>query len=161
LNAPHLLLNLLHADFATEDGGNSQVPALSGIGRSHHVFGIKHLLSQLGDTQGTELMTSTRGQGSETDHEKVQTRKGDHVDGEFSQVRVELAGETETGGDAGHDGGDEVVEVAVGGGIEFEGTDADIIQSLIVNAERFVRVFNELLQTGLEDARFSLRKGKR
>ena len=159
LDAPHLLLNLLHADLATEDGGNSQVPALSGIGSSHHVFGIKHLLCQLGDAQGTELVTSTRGQGRESDHEKVQTRKGDHVDGEFSQVRVELAGETETGGDAGHDGGDEVVKVAVGGGIKFESTDADIIQSLIVNAKGFVRVFNELLHTGLEYARFFGGKG--
>lgn len=146
LNAPHLFLDLLHADFTTEDGSHSQVPPLSRIGSSHHVFGIKHLLGQFGDTQGTELMTSTRGQGRESDHEKVQTREGDHVDGEFSQVRVELTGETEAGGDAGHDGGDEVVEVAVGGGIEFEGTNADIIQSLVVNAEGFVRVFNELLQ---------------
>jgi len=127
LNTPHLFFNLLHADFPTENGCNSQVPALSRIGGSHHVLGIKHLLSQLGDTQCTELMTSTRSQGRESDHEKVQTREGDHVDREFSQVGVELAGETETSGDAGHDGGDEVVEVTVGRGIEFEGADADVI----------------------------------
>jgi hypothetical protein len=38
-----------------------------------------------------------------------------------------------------------VVEVAVGGGIEFESTNADIVQSFIVNTECFVRILNELL----------------
>ena len=127
LNTPHLFLNLLHADFPTEDGSNSQISALSRIGGSHHVLGIKHLLSQFGDAQRTELMTSTWSQGCESDHEKVQTREGDHVDGELSQVGVELAGETEAGGDARHNGGDEVVEVAVGGGSEFEGANANVI----------------------------------
>ena len=90
-------------------------------------------------------MTSTRSQGSESDHEKVQTREGDHVDGKFSKIRVELTRETETSGDTRHDCRDEVVEISIGRGIEFEGPNANIIQSLIVNTESLVRVFNELL----------------
>lgn len=100
LNTPHLFLNFLHADFSAEDGGNSQIPTLSGIGSGHHVLCVKHLLGQFRDTQGAELLTSTRCKRCETDHEEVQTGKGDHVDGEFSEIRVELAGETETGGNA-------------------------------------------------------------
>src|SRR6202023_1684592 len=127
LHTSHLLLNFLHADLTTEDGRDSEVSSLSWIRSRHHVLGIKHLLSQLRNTEGTELVASTRCQGSETDHEEVQTREGDHVDCEFSEIRVELTGESETGGDTRHDSRDEVVEISVGGSIEFEGTNADIV----------------------------------
>lgn len=140
-----MFLDFLHADFSAEDGGNSQIPTLSGIGSSHHVLCVKHLLGQFRDTQGAELLTSTRCKRRETDHEEVQTGKGDHVDGEFSEIRVELAGETETGGNARHDCRDEVVEVSIGGGVEFEGTNADIVQGLVVDTESLVRVFDELM----------------
>jgi len=60
-----------------------------------------------------------------------------------------LTGEPETGSDAGHDGGDEVVEITVGGCIKLEGSDADVVQSLVVNAEGFIRVFNELLYASM------------
>jgi hypothetical protein len=75
----------------------------------------------------------------------VETGEGDHVDGELSEVRVELTGETETGRDARHDDRDEVVEVAVGGGRELQGTEADIIKSLVVDTEGLVRVLDELV----------------
>jgi hypothetical protein len=75
----------------------------------------------------------------------VETGEGNHVDGELSEVRVELTGETETGRDARHDGRDEVVEVAVGGGRELQGTEADIIKSLVVDTEGLVRVLDELV----------------
>ena len=142
-----MLLNFLHADFPTEDSRDGQISSLSRIGSSHHVLCIKHLLSQLRDAQRAELMTSTRSQGCESDHEKVQTREGNHVDGKFSKVRVELPRKTETSSDTRHDGRDEVVEISVGGGIEFEGADTDIVQRLIVNAESFIRIFNKLLCT--------------
>jgi len=38
-----------------------------------------------------------------------------------------------------------VVEVAIGGSGEFEGTEADVVQSLVVDAERLIGVFNELM----------------
>jgi len=90
-------------------------------------------------------VASTRCQGSETDHEEVQTRERNHVDSEFSKIRVELTRESETGGDARHDGRDEVVEISVRRSIEFEGTNADIVQRFIVNAESLVRVLDKLL----------------
>jgi hypothetical protein len=38
-----------------------------------------------------------------------------------------------------------MVKISIGRGIEFECTNADIVQSFIVNTECFVRVFNKLL----------------
>jgi len=60
-----------------------------------------------------------------------------------------LTWETETGGDAGHDCGNEVVEVTVGRGIELESSNANVIQSLIVNAESFIRVLDKLLHVNV------------
>jgi len=145
LNTPHLFIDLLHADFATENSCDSQVSPLSGIGGGHHVPCIKHLLSQLWDADGMKLSTSTGDQWSKSDHEEVQTWEGNHIDSEFSEIRVELTRETKTSGYAGHNEGNEVVEVAVGRGIEFESTNADIVQCLIVNTECLVRILNELL----------------
>ncbi len=144
-----MLLNFLHADLTAEDGSDSEISSLSWIRRSHHVLRIKHLLSQLRNTKGTELVASTRCQGSEADHEEVQTRERNHVDSEFSKIRVELTGESETGGDARHDSRDEVVEISVRRSIEFKGTDADIVQGFIVNAESLVRVLDKLLRVNM------------
>src|ERR1700737_82442 len=36
LNTPHLFLDFLHADFSSEDGGDGQIPSLSGAGTSRH-----------------------------------------------------------------------------------------------------------------------------
>jgi hypothetical protein len=94
----------------------------------------------------------------------VETGEGDHVDGELSEVRVELTRETETGRDARHDNRDKVVEVAVGRGGELERTEADVIEGLVVNAEGLVRVLDELvhgeggvvrLNDGIGDLRMS------
>jgi len=43
----------------------------------------------------------------------MKSRERHHVDGQLAEVGVELAGETQTRGDAGHGGWNEVVQVAV------------------------------------------------
>jgi len=48
----------------------------------------------------------------------------------LAEVAVELPGETEAGGGATDGGGDEVIEVTVGGCGQLEGAEADVIQSL-------------------------------
>jgi hypothetical protein len=60
-----------------------------------------------------------------------------------------LAGETETGRHAGHDGRDEVVEISVRGGVEFQGAETDVVEGLVVDTERLVRVLDELLRVKL------------
>lgn len=46
------------------------------IGSRHHVLGIEHLLGKFRDSDGTELLTTTGGQGREANHEEVKTREG-------------------------------------------------------------------------------------
>merc|ERR1712057_61845 len=82
--------------------------------------------------------------------------EGDEVDAELAEVRVELTGEAEAAGHAGHAGGAEVVEVTVGGGGELEGTEADVVQGLVVKAHALVGVLDKLVDgeggvVGLDD----------
>jgi hypothetical protein len=56
-----------------------------------------------------------------------------------------LTGETETCGDTGHDSRDEVVQITVGWGGELQGTEADIIQSLVIDTESLIRVLDKLV----------------
>ena len=49
----------------------------------------------------------------------------------LAEVAVELARETERAGGAADSGGDEVVEVLVGGVGELQGAEADVVQRLL------------------------------
>lgn len=90
-------------------------------------------------------MRAAGGEWSKSDHEEVQTWKGNHVDGQLSQVGVELSWESETRRDTGHDGGDEVIQIAVRWVIEFECSHADIVKCLVVDTERLIRVLDQLM----------------
>ena len=121
------------------------------IAGSHHVLGVEHLLRQFRYSQGPVLLTSSGGQGSKPWHEEVETREGHHVDGQFTEIGVELTRESETGGDSGHGGGDEMVQVPVCRSCQFQGPEADIVQSLVIDAVGLVGVLNELMdgQSGI------------
>ena len=164
LDVAHLVLDLLHGDLTAEDGGAGEVTSVTEVGGSHHVLRVEHLLGQLGDGDGAVRVTAAAGQRSESDHEEVKTREGNHVDSQLAEVGVELTGETQTGGDTGHDGGNQVVQVTVRGVGQLEGTHADVVQSLfetvrsilfaifgrsisylVVNTEGLVGVLNQLV----------------
>ncbi|KNE65623.1 hypothetical protein AMAG_19190 [Allomyces macrogynus ATCC 38327] len=145
LHVEHLLVDLLHRHAATEHDSDRQVTAVARVRGGHHVLGIEHLLRELRHRQGAVLLRATRRERRETDHEEVQTRERHKVDGELAQISVELTGETQAGSDARHDGRDEVVEVAVGRGRELERAEANVVERLVVNAERLVRVLDELV----------------
>ena len=130
LDVAHLVLDLLHGDLTAEDGGAGEVAAVTEVGSSHHVLGVEHLLGQLGNGDGAVRRTATAGQRGKADHEEMETREGNHVDGQLAEVGVELTRETETGGNTGHDGRDQVVQVTVRGVGELEGTHANVVQSL-------------------------------
>ena len=53
--------------------------------------------------------------------------------------------DSKTGSDTGHDDRDEVVEISVGGNVELEGSEADIVKSFVVDTEGLVRVFDQLM----------------
>lgn len=90
-------------------------------------------------------MSATAGQRSEADHEEMETGERHHVDSELAQVRVQLAGEAQRNGDTGHNSRHQVVEVAVRGVRQLEGAHADVVESLVVDAEGLVGVLDQLV----------------
>lgn len=156
LDVEHLLVDFLGRHAAAEEGGRGEVAAVAGVGRAHHVLGVEHLLGELGDGEGAVLLRAARSEGSEAHHEEVEAGEGDEVDGDLAEVRVELTGEAEAAGDAGHDDRDEVVQVAEGGGGELEGAEANIVKCFVVDAHGLVGVLDELMDgeggvVGLDD----------
>ena len=85
----------------------------------------------------------------------METGEGDQVDGDLSQVRVELTWETEAASDTGHGSRDQVVKITVGGGGELKGTEADVIKGLVINAHNLVGVFDELMDREGSVVRFN------
>jgi len=75
----------------------------------------------------------------------VESGEGSQVDGELSEIGVELTGESEAAGESGEGGGDEMVKITVGGGGELEGSEADIVEGLVVNAHNLIGVLNKLM----------------
>ena len=145
LNVQHLFIDFLHGHTSTEHGGDGEVSAVARIAGSHHILGVEHLLSQFRNSQGPVLLTSSGRQGSKPWHEEVETRERHHIDGQFTEIGVELTGESETGGDSGHGGGDEMIQVSVCWSCQFQGPEADVVQSLVVDAVSLVGVLNELM----------------
>ena len=124
---------------------HGEVATMPGVRGSHHVLGIEHLLGELWNGDGAVLLASTGGQGGVASHEEVESREGDHVDGQLPQVGVELTGEAQTGRDTGHDDRHKVVEITICRGRQLESAETDIVQSLVVNTESLVRVLDELV----------------
>lgn len=62
-----------------------------------------------------------------------------------------MTGESQASGDAGHDNGDKVVKITIGGRGEFQGPEADVVERLIIDTERFVGVLHKLVdgQSGI------------
>ena len=56
-----------------------------------------------------------------------------------------LTGESKAGGDARHGGGDEMVQVSVGRGRQFQRPEADVVERFVVDDVGFVGVFDELM----------------
>ena len=75
----------------------------------------------------------------------MQSGKGNHVDSQFSQISVQLSRESKTSGDTGHGKRDQMVQIAIGWGCEFQGTETNVIKGLIVDAESLVGVFHKFV----------------
>jgi hypothetical protein len=145
LDVEHLLVDLLGGHTSSEEGGGGEVSSVSGVGSAHHVLGIEHLLGELGDGESSVLLGSSGGEGGESSHEEVETGEGDQVNGELSEIGVELTGESEATGESGEGGGDEMVKITIGWGGKLKSSEADIIKSFIINAHNLIGVLNELM----------------
>ena len=75
----------------------------------------------------------------------METGERYHVDSQFTEISVKLSWESEASGDTGHGGGDEMVQVTVCGGSEFQGSEADVVEGFVINGEGLVGVLNKLM----------------
>jgi len=145
LGVEHLLVDLLHGHTSSEHGGNSQVSSVSWIASGHHVLGVEHLLGELGHSQRSVLLATSGSKWSKAWHEEVKSREWHHVDGELSEIGVKLTWESEASGDTAHGGRDQVVQVTVGRGGELQGSEANVVESLVINAVGLIGVLDELM----------------
>jgi hypothetical protein len=145
LHVHHLLVNLLGRHAASEHAARCQVSAVSWVSGAHHVLGVEALRSELWHGECTVLLRASRGQRGETNHEEMQTRVWDQVDGNLTEIAVELTGESQGASDTAHAGAHKVVQVTVGWGGELEGAEADVVQGLVVQHEGLISVLNDLM----------------
>mmetsp|Transcript_28777 Transcript_28777/g.65208 ORF Transcript_28777/g.65208 Transcript_28777/m.65208 type:complete len:282 (+) Transcript_28777:230-1075(+) len=163
LDVEHLLINFLGRHTTTEHSSTCQVAPVSGISSAHHVLSVKHLLRKLGNCKCTVLLRSTAGERSKSNHEKVKTWEGNNVHSKLSQIRVELARETERTSNSRHHSRNQMVQVSKCRRRQLQSSEANIVQGLIVDAEALVGVLNKLMDregsvVGLDDSIRHLRR---
>jgi hypothetical protein len=145
LDGQHGGVYVLGGDLAAEDARGGEVFALTRIAVNHHIARIEHLLRELMYGELAESFGAGGRYWSESGHEEVKSRERDQVDGHLAKIGIQLTWETEAASHAGHDVGDQVVEVAVLGLFDFQRRFADIVQSLVIEATYGVGVFDELM----------------
>jgi hypothetical protein len=141
----HLLIDLLGGHLSTEAGRGGKVLSATRVASGHHVLAVEHLGDKLRDRGGVVILGVGGRERGKADQEEVKTREGDKVDGKLSEIRVKLTREAEGASDTRHDLGNEVVQVTIRGGGQLEGTEANIVESLVINAHYLISVLNELV----------------
>ena len=68
-----------------------------------------------------------------------------HIDSQLAEICIQLSREAKAGGHARHGEADQMVEVSVRGRGELESPEADVVESLVVNAISLVSVFDKLM----------------
>jgi len=145
LDVQHLFIDFLTGHSSSEHSRSGKVSTVSGVRSAHHVLGIEHLLGEFRDGEGSVLLRSSGSQRSETNHEEVKSWERNQVDGELSQVRVQLTWESQTAGNSGHSSRDQMVQVTISGGSELEGSEADIVEGFVIDDLDFIGVFDQLM----------------
>ncbi|GLH04651.1 uncharacterized protein GBIM_10318 [Gryllus bimaculatus] len=120
LHVQHLLVHLLDGHAAAEDGRRRQVAAVARVARRHHVLRVEDLLPV--------VLAAARRERREARHEEVQARERHHVDRQLAQRRQVVTPDIVT----------ETRWLRSPNRAE-----ADVVQRLVVDAERLVRVLQQ------------------
>jgi hypothetical protein len=102
-------------------------------------------LGEFRDSEGSVLLRTSGGQGGESDHEEMESGERNQVNSELSKIGVQLTGESQTAGNSGHSSGDQVVKITISGGGELEGSEADIVESFVIDDLDFISIFDQLM----------------
>lgn len=145
LDLEHFVVNFLYGDVTSEESSNSQVTTVSWVGGSHHVLSVEHLLGQFWNSQRSERFGADRRQWSVTNHKEVQSWERNQVDGQLSQVGVQLTRVTQRGGDTRHDARHQVVQLVVIWLRQLQGFLANVVQCLVIDTEGLIGVLHQLV----------------
>ena len=94
----------------------------------------------------------------------MESGEGDQVNGELSKIWVKLSWESETACDSWDGSWDQVIKITIGGGGELKGSEADIIEGLVIDDHALISILNELMDweggvVGLNDCVRDLGRG--
>merc|ERR1712003_28539 len=128
LNVQQLLVNFLCRHAAAEQSSCGQVTPVAGVGSTHHIFRIKHLLCEFRHRQSSVLLRTTRCERCEARHEEVQPRERNQIHSNLPQIAIQLTREAKTSCDATHGCTDQVVQIAISWSGKLQCPETNVIQ---------------------------------
>ena len=142
LNVQHLFVDFFSWHSSSEQGWGCQISSVSWVSSAHHVLGIEHLLSEFWDGQSSILLWSSWGKWGESNHEEMESWEWNQVDGQFSQIWVELTWESETTGNTWHSSWDQMVKITIGWGGQLKSSETDIIKGFVIDNHALISVLD-------------------
>jgi len=140
-------VDVLRDDITTVHQTAGHVLTVTRVALDHHAGRFKDSVGDLSNRQLLVISLLSRDDGSVRGEHEVDTRVGDQVSLELSDVHVQGTIETQ-GGSQGRDAlGDQTIEIGIGRTLNVEVTTADVIKSFIVHLASNISVLQEGVDT--------------
>mmetsp|Transcript_14538 Transcript_14538/g.26319 ORF Transcript_14538/g.26319 Transcript_14538/m.26319 type:complete len:221 (+) Transcript_14538:745-1407(+) len=85
----------------------------------------------------------------------MKTWEGNHVDSKLSEIAIELSRETERTCSSSNGIGNQVVKISIAGVGKLESTEANIIESFVIESKALVRILDKLMNRKSSVVRFN------